>query len=376
MADRTSKRLQLQVVQADAETPAADGAPAAPRTVSEILRAGREARGLSIHDVADAVRIRAVNLQAIEDAAFDRLPGAAYAIGFVRSYAEFLGFPGEQMVQRFKAEAAHAATKPKLIFPVAIRERRAPTGGLLLLGVLLAAAIYGGWWWLRATDRHVADLVPPLPERLARLVGNDRPAETQPTPPIAPMVQVPAASSGPVAIADPTLPVVNPQPVMRSTPTVSAQLVMKPAEPSEGEAPTPDPVPGAAPTPASTLSAAEAAGAAIPVPTLIKPDAPVLAPGTYGAEPAKSRVAVRAAKESWVQVRDGTGQPVFTRVLKAGEIYYAPSEPGFSMTVGNAGGIEVLVDGKETRSLGAVGQVLKSVSLDPARLQSRVPAPN
>jgi cytoskeleton protein RodZ len=376
MADRTSKRLQLHVVPGDGETPPADGPPPAPQTVSEILRAAREARGLTIHDVADAVRIRAVNLQAIEDAAFDRLPGAAYAIGFVRSYAEYLGFPGEQMVQRFKAEAKHAATKPKLIFPVAIRERRAPTGGLLLLGVLLAAVIYGGWWWLRATDRHVADLVPALPERLARLVGNDRPAETQPTPPIAPLVSV--APTGPVVIADPTLPTVNPQPVMRSTPTVSAQLVMKPVEPSEGEAPDPVPVPGAAPTPAATLNAAEAAGgtATTPAPTLTKPEAPTLAPGTFGVDPAKSRVAVRASKESWLQVRDGAGQAVLTRVLKAGEIYYAPNEPGMSMTVGNAGGIDVLVDGKETRSLGAAGQVLKNVSLDPARLQARGSAPN
>jgi cytoskeleton protein RodZ len=82
---------------------------------------------------------------------------------------------------------------------------------------------------------------------------------------------------------------------------------------------------------------------------------------------------VRAKQDSWVQVRDSAGQAVFTRVLKAGEIYNAPGEPGFSMTVGNAGGIEVLVDGKETRALGAVGQVLKNVSLDPTRLAARGP---
>jgi cytoskeleton protein RodZ len=280
------------------------------------------------------------------------------------------------MVQRFKAEAAHAATKPKLVFPVAMRERRAPTGGLLLLGVLLAAVIYGGWWWLRATDRHVADLVPALPDRLARLVGSDRPAETPATPPIAPLLPT-TGSNGPVVLADPTLPTVNPQPITRTTPTVTAQLVMKPAEPTEDEAPTPDPIPGAAPTPAGTLNPAEAAGGPPPAaPTLVKPDAPVLAPGTFGADPAKSRVALRARQESWLQVRDGTGQLLLTRVLKPGEVYYAPNEPGLSMVVGNAGGLDVLVDGKETARFGAVGQVMKNVSLDPARLLARGPAPN
>jgi cytoskeleton protein RodZ len=375
MADRTSKRLQMHLVGSDGETHA-DGLPAS-QTVSEILRAAREARGLTIHDIAEAVRIRAANLQAIEDAAFDRLPGAAYAIGFVRSYAEYLGFPGEQMVQRFKAEAAHAAAKPKLVFPVAIHERRAPTGGLLLLGVLLAGLVYGSWWWLRATDRHVTDLVPALPERLAKLVGNDRPAETQPTPPIAPLLPTPPAT-GPVAIADPTLPTVNPQPITRPTPQVQAQLTLKPAEPTEGEAPSPDPVPGAAPAAGGPAPGMVADPAAAPeaAPTLVKPDSPAPA-GTFGADPAKSRVAVRASKESWLQVRDGTGQLLLTRVLKPGEVYYAPNDPGISMVVGNAGGIDVLVDGKELgRPLGAPGQVLKNVSLDPARLLARSPAPN
>jgi cytoskeleton protein RodZ len=374
MADRTSKRQQLHAVVAAGETtPPSDGTPPAPRTVSEILRTAREARGQSIHDVADAVRIRAVNLQAIEDAAFDRLPGAAYAIGFVRSYAEYLGFPGEQMVQRFKAEAAHAATKPKLVFPVAMRERRAPTGGLLLLGVLLAAVVYGGWWWLRATDRHVADMVPALPDRLARLVGSDRPAETPATPPIAPLLPT-TGSNGPVALADPTLPAVNPQPITRTTPTVSAQLVLKPAESTEDEAPTPDPIPGAAPT--AALNAADATGGAPGAPTLVIPAAPAPAPGTFGVDPAKSRVSLRARQESWLQVRDGTGQLLLTRVLKPGEVYYAPNEAGVSMVVGNAGGLDVLVDGKETNRLGAVGQVMKNVSLDPTRLLARGLATN
>jgi hypothetical protein len=67
---------------------------------------------------------------------------------------------------------------------------------------------------------------------------------------------------------------------------------------------------------------------------------------------------------------------LLTRVLKPGEVYYAANEPGLSMVVGNAGGLDVLVDGKETARLGAVGQVMKNVSLDAARLLARGPAPN
>lgn len=363
----------------DVAEPAAEAVPAAeapPATVSEALRRAREAGGLSLREVAEIVRIRSVNLEAIEDGRFDRLPGSAYAIGFIRTYAEYLGFDGEQMVRRFKAEVAHAAEKPKLSFPLPMRESRAPTGALLLLGVVLAAGIYGGWYWMRATDRSVEDLVPPLPERLAKLIGTDRPAETRPTQPIAPLIPTSPTGSlpisptqvvGPTGLLDPTLPQVTAQSVNRATPNISASL---PNEPVEEEAPPADI--GVTSTTSIQAILPEIA-APTGSPTLIRPDA-AAAQTQFGADPAKSRVQIKASKDSWLQVRDGQGQLLITRVLKPGETYFVPNEPGITMVTGNAGGVDLVVDGKDQPKLGAVGQVLKNVSLDPARLTSPRPA--
>ena len=58
--------------------------------VGAFLREARETTGRTVLEVAENLRIRRVYLEAIEDGRFDELPGATYAVGFVRSYASYL----------------------------------------------------------------------------------------------------------------------------------------------------------------------------------------------------------------------------------------------------------------------------------------------
>ena len=79
---------------------------------------------------------------------------------------------------------------------------------------------------------------------------------------------------------------------------------------------------------------------------------------------------MRATADSWVQVRDADQSPLFTRLLKAGDIYRVPDRAGASMRVGNAGGLEITVDGKTTPPLGPTGAVRRDVALDPEALMA------
>ncbi|MBN2469338.1 MAG: helix-turn-helix domain-containing protein, partial [Anaerolineae bacterium] len=54
------------------------------------LRAAREARELTIEDVEQALRIRKRFLEAFETGAYEDLPGAVQARGFLRNYARYL----------------------------------------------------------------------------------------------------------------------------------------------------------------------------------------------------------------------------------------------------------------------------------------------
>ncbi len=63
-------------------------------------------------------------------------------------------------------------------------------------------------------------------------------------------------------------------------------------------------------------------------------------------------VILQATDESWVKVEDGRKNTVFSRVLVAGDVYYAPKGDEFKATFGNVGGIDVWVNGKLIPALG------------------------
>jgi len=63
----------------------------AGHAVGRLLRNQREARGLSIEDVARNLRIRRPYIEAIEQGRFEQLPGAAYIPAFLRAYARHIG---------------------------------------------------------------------------------------------------------------------------------------------------------------------------------------------------------------------------------------------------------------------------------------------
>lgn len=67
-------------------------------SVGRMLREAREARGMTLEDVARATRIPLTSLQRVEEDALDELPAPVYARGFVRAYAKTVGLdPAEAM---------------------------------------------------------------------------------------------------------------------------------------------------------------------------------------------------------------------------------------------------------------------------------------
>jgi cytoskeleton protein RodZ len=98
---------------------------------------------------------------------------------------------------------------------------------------------------------------------------------------------------------------------------------------------------------------------------------------TAAAEPAESlppqaggtaRVTLHARLASWIQISDSAGLPILTRTLLAGESLDVPVQPGLTLFTGNAGGLEITVDGRPMPALGAVGSVRRGISLDPDAL--------
>lgn len=451
----------------------------APR-IGSLLKASRLRLGDDLRDVADILKIRHVYLEAIEDGRFDELPGATYATGFIRAYADHLGLDSEEVVRRYKGEKATAVASINLEFPEPIPEQGIPGGAIIFIGTLVAAVAYGVWYMSTSKDGLLVEMISPLPDRLAKLSADQAPdqkktpeakeeapqekvkeevkeeaptqevkeeapqsapdttqrveAPAEPTPEAAPEPAPEAASeaapepapepaSQPAAesetVSQPVAPAeteaastVTPEPVTPPAPATPAAPVEAPSNipmdmvPPPKKIEHPDPVASPEPVPAAPIVAArkptpEPTPEPKPEPALKSPAEPVVepapqpeppptpapetistptpapapAPETASLPPASDaggdKIVVRALTNSWIQVRDdNAGELLMTRLLRAGDTYAVPDRSGLKLSTGNAGALEILVNGKAVPSIGGDGVVRRDVALDAEKLKS------
>jgi cytoskeleton protein RodZ len=346
--------------------------------VAALLRETRIKQGRDIALVATTLRIRQPYLQAIEDGRFQDLPGSAYAVGFVRGYAEYLGLDGPEIVRRFKQENSDLAGRAELVFPSATSGGGIPTGALLGLAVVGAVVAYGAWYFLQDRSEPVAEAVPPLPERLAALihkpVEQDAPAAAPrqaassesaaaPAPEQQQVAALPEPAPAPAPAPEPQAAQPEPAPAPAATapdsaPAKALKQVRAKAEPPKAETPA---VAGEPAPVGDNPSATASADGAAAVPAADAPKAEKVVWKT------SKRVRIKATADCWVKVRDADGKVVVSRLLHAGDTFAPPGNPGLTMTVGNAGALTVVLDGRDLPPLGAEG-VVKKVALDPQKL--------
>lgn len=148
-------------------TPRPDLTSAEAARVGEELREARLTLGASVEDMADRLRINRRYIHALEEGRVRDLPGPAYAVGFVRSYAGALGLDADEAVRRFRDVTGGAAVKSgDLVFPEPVPSRGVPAGALVAVGAVLAVGAYVAWYNWSGSGNRVVDAVPPLPPRL------------------------------------------------------------------------------------------------------------------------------------------------------------------------------------------------------------------
>ncbi len=105
------KKLSAEIYELEVSRARSVAATVDPRnfvSVGAYLEAVREAQGADIDAVSASTHIKAHFIEALEAMAVDRLPSKAFAIGFVRAYAEALGVEPQPVVDWFKQEAGFA----------------------------------------------------------------------------------------------------------------------------------------------------------------------------------------------------------------------------------------------------------------------------
>jgi cytoskeletal protein RodZ len=101
------------------------------------------------------------------------------------------------------------------------------------------------------------------------------------------------------------------------------------------------------------------------------PSPPQSAARTSGETASTSGVAISATSSSWVEIRNpANGDIVFTGLMSAGSVFNVPDTDGLTLDTGNAGALDITVDGTAVPKIGGVGAVRKNVSLDADRLKA------
>ncbi len=109
----------------------------------------------------------------------------------------------------------------------------------------------------------------------------------------------------------------------------------------------------------------------VPVAAPAPAPAPAASPPAAAPRPAEPRLLLRArTADVWIQVRERPNGPVLVdRVLRPGDSWQAPAQEGMVLATGNAGGLEVVVDG-EPLGLGPGQSVRRGIPLDVERLKA------
>jgi len=153
---------------ADQRTQRQQTAPAVAPELDPSWRAGRkltEARqqlGLSIAEIADRIRVRREFLEALEEMNIKMLPGKAYALAFLRSYARALGLDEKAIVEQFQEESSLAredATKP-IRNPKSRPHPERPW--MVAAAVLVLAGGFVGWRALQHEEARPARVEQPV----------------------------------------------------------------------------------------------------------------------------------------------------------------------------------------------------------------------
>lgn len=298
------RRLNFREISGDADAPL--------ESVGQDLRKTREKRGEDLDHISRLLKIRRDYLALLEEGAADSLPGRAYAIGFVRSYATYLGLNGDEFVERLKAEiAGRGGTETQASAPPA--EWKWPQGqwGQWVIGGLLAVALlYAGYYLIVSTIRMSEQPVLPVPARLAAEAGL-----TPAPPPLAPAAATQAPASTPVPAAPPA-------------PQASAPAAQAPAE--------------------------------------------VLPEGrTFGVQNTNSRITLRVHRRSLVTVEGEDSRVFINRTLQPGDTYRVPNLAGLRLSAPDSGVVELIVDGNSVGFAGQSGVAATGLPLSAQELSAR-----
>ncbi len=241
------------------------------------LRELREAKGVSLDDIARSTRVGRRHLEALESDSWGELPAPVFVKGFIRAYCDFLDASPDEALGVYRETSGEPA-KPERVQSVLRSGPSSRRAGPLVVSLVLFIALGASLFALRVGLKSSQRAAP--------------------------------ATSGSARDAAETAP------SSATTPAVATPAI---------------------------------------------PPQPVAAPAAEPRPPAQ-RLLIHAVEPTWIRVQADEG-PVSEELLQAGAVREWSAARRFVLTVGNAGGLEIDLNGRRMPPLGARGAVIQKLVL-------------
>jgi cytoskeleton protein RodZ len=266
------------------------------------FRKTREAKGLPLEKIAAETRISTRFLTAIENEAFQSLPGGIFNRGFIRAYADYLGLDSNQVVADYDRLSSTAQEPTDILRDTERGPARNSDWNVYLVAAAILLALMVAYYFVTRTPTASTG---PLPQRAAVVPPPPQPAQPQTEAPV-------PLSATPASLEVPKLP------------------------------PPPSP-------PAQAVTSSTPAPAAAPA-------VPTHAPPPAVPSPSALAVDVNVTDSTWMKVTaDGT--VALSEVLQAGTNRRFSAERSIDVVIGNAAGATMQINGRDLGQLGTSGRV-------------------
>ena len=351
-----------------------------------LLQAKREEYGWGTADVARALRLSEAQVHAIENDDYTNLPGKTYVMGYWRSYSQLLKISIDESIQIHRAELGAMSKdftfeRPKS--EVNSNEESSRKRAAALFALLLIVVLGAIWYWQNPNvsfagwvERQMESLrttTTPSPEPLGEIakpepipdtefVGSTNGAEEQAS--LGNNLGADSGIAGSFVLPEPTdvdsvlaLPVPNfagdqnsveintlgYSVLVAELPLSRRDLIYQPAE-EDAELQTKVAIakdreqekPKKTPPKVSASSVSNVDN---------KPVAQPVVATTNSNNSGEKRIVFNVAKESWIDVRDSTGERLIYRTVNRGEAISLKGNPPYSVFIGSAEGVSVQYQG-------------------------------
>ena len=280
-------------------------------TVGKLCLDARLNKGLTQERAGALLKVRVKIIKDFEDGENIDLPGLAYKVGFVRSYARLLDLDGDLLVQEFKEglELNSFKEEYKFLTPELNKSNFLPIGAVI--SVFVAILSYTGWYYSDRSNKieHVAvQKIENISEKTAEIDNNS------------------------YVIIEEDFSNNLPSSKIKNDLNTVQEVNLK-----------------------TNLNEDK-------VETMISKNTELSA--TANERDPSTELVLKATGNSWVEIEDMEGNILMTRLMRPGETYVVPDINGLTFNTGNAGALSLSQGDVIVSKLGEVGEIITAQPLN------------